>query len=129
MKNIDCQRTSGVDLRPEWINKKSLMFKVPKKILEQIGIATEKESRKSRISKRHPSIIDCKTQDGHPSVEYQSRSPKRSRSQSRSQSRTKRKNNELSVSKSQKSNAKNKSSSKIRTSGVNQTLMTTYEDS
>jgi hypothetical protein len=60
LKNIDCQRTLGIDLKPHWIRKESLMFKIPKRILNEIGLFPTAAA--SKVKKmRPPSIIDCKT--------------------------------------------------------------------
>lgn len=69
LKNIDCQRTLGIDLKPHWIRKESLMFKIPKRILNEIGLFPTAASKGKK--KRPPSIIDCKTIGGDgPEVMY-----------------------------------------------------------
>ena len=69
LKNIDCQRTLGIDLKPHWIRKESLMFKIPKRILNGIGLFPTAASKGKK--KRPPSIIDCKTIGGDgPEVMY-----------------------------------------------------------
>ena len=67
------------------------MFKVPRKILDEIGIttaahATTKGKKSSRLGKRQSSIIDCKVNGGIPMAEYQSQSPQQKGNRSRSRS-------------------------------------------
>lgn len=111
------------------------MFKIPKRILNEIGLYPATTSKNKNKKKGPPSIIDCKTMgdeggDG-PQVIYQSISPKRSLKRSRSTERSRQRGcTETSINKSQRGQSSiAKSSSKMRSSNVNQTVMTTYEDS
>ena len=38
LKNIEYIRNQGIDIKPEWIKKESIMFKIPKRIMDTLSI-------------------------------------------------------------------------------------------
>jgi hypothetical protein len=49
LKNIENIRNQGIDIKPEWIRKENLMFKIPKRIMDTIGIMQNAKNKKAVI--------------------------------------------------------------------------------
>ena len=41
LNNIENFRNQGVEIKKEWIKKENLMFKIPRKIIDQMGVCKE----------------------------------------------------------------------------------------
>lgn len=54
LKNIEYIRNQGIDIKPEWIKKESIMFKIPKRIMDTLGIMQNaKNNKKNAIVDYH----------------------------------------------------------------------------
>lgn len=49
LKNIESLRNQGIDIKPEWIRKENLMFKIPKRIMDTLGIMQNAKNNKAVI--------------------------------------------------------------------------------
>ena len=55
LKNIEYIRNQGIDIKPEWIKKESIMFKIPKRIMDTLGIMQNAKNNKKNA------IVDYRT--------------------------------------------------------------------